>query len=427
MLNLQDLAGIALAQQPPQNAQAQAGLGPGGRRGRGGRLGRGGGRAVARFRARARQMNARRGRQNFLKTKVRDHRAQCFKWQAMVSNASGRHRTMDHMLPLQPLDDARPKPKGQGAWKQWTPEALLRAAFGEANATVRQSAREVDGASAGHVIKARHFVSKCVLDAQAGHIQSGRQKLVENRTLYHILNMMFDETELDVCLNQVGAASWSILASHSQLSIHAAGHDFEIDIVRPPRALPRKTAECMWGALCLDDGGLRPGFVGSDAKFSAVLISCDQHPANIRLLKHLRAVVPRNVFVFPSLCAQHRNGNVIERATKHLGILPGSFCVAKSTGRGKFLMDLRNAVERTLANNLLVVDAEPPGLQAEWAMARRQAKTFLHMMLQCEDERASAKRSRTRFVDDFISFFPGPWTGPVWVWRGTGCAVVTSK
>ena len=60
-------------------------------------------------------------------------------------------------------------------------------------------------------------------------------------------------------------------------------------------------------------------------------------------------------------------------------------------------------------------------------MARRQAKTFLHMMLQCEDERASAKRSRTRFVDDFISFFPGPWTGPVWVWRGTGCAVVTSK
>ena len=208
MLNLQDLAGIALAQQPPQNAEAQAGLGPGGRRGRGGRLGRGGGRAVARFRARARQMNARRGRQKFLKTKVRDHRAQCFKWQAMVSNASGRHRTMDHMLPLQPLDDARPKPKGQGAWKQWTPEALLRAAFGEANATVRQSAREVDGASAGHVIKVRHFVSKCVLDAQAGHIQSGRQKLVENRTLYHILNMMFDETELDVCLNQVGAASW---------------------------------------------------------------------------------------------------------------------------------------------------------------------------------------------------------------------------
>ena len=162
--------------------------------------------------------------------------------------------------------------------KQSTPEALLRAAFGEANA-IRQSAREVDGASAAHVIKARHFVSKCVLDAQVSHTQSGRYRLVEKGMLYNILIMMFDETELDVCLGQVGAASWSIFASQS---IHAAGQD------------------------------LRPGFVGSDAKFSAVLITCDRHRANIWLLKHLHAVVPRNVFVFPSLCAQHSNGNVIE-------------------------------------------------------------------------------------------------------------------
>ena len=32
-------------------------------------------------------------------------------------------------------------------------------------------------------------------------------------------------------------------------------------------------------------------------------------------------------------------------------------------------------------------------------------------MLQCEDEKPNAKRSRTRFVDDFVAFFPGPWTG----------------
>ena len=330
----------------------------------------------------------------------------------MASNASGRHRTMDHMLPLQPLEDARPKPKGRGAWKKWTPEALLRASFGEATATVRQSAKEVDGASAAHVIKARMFVAKCILDCQSNHVQSERNRLGESGMLYHILNMMFDETELEVVLDQAGAASWSILASHSQLSIHAAGQDLEIDIARPPRALPRKTASCMWGALCLDDGGLGPGFLGSEAKFSAVLISCDQHPANIRLLKHLHAVAPPNVFVFPSLCAQHRNGNVIERATKHLGILPGSFCVAKSSVRGKFLKDLKEAVRKVLAEKLVILDAEPPGLQAEWAIARRQAKNFLNMMLECEDEKPTAKRSRTRFVDDFVAFFPGPWTGP---------------
>lgn len=192
-------------------------------------------------------MNARRSRQNFTKKKTRDNRAQSFKWQAMASNASGRHRTMDHMLPLQPLDEGRPKPKGRGAWKQWTPEALLRSAFGEATATVRQSAREVDGASAAHVIKARLFIAKCILDCQSSHVQSERNRLSQSGMLYHILNMMFDETELEVALTQAGPASWSILASQSQLSIHAAGQDVEIDIARPPRALPRKTASCMWG------------------------------------------------------------------------------------------------------------------------------------------------------------------------------------
>ena len=45
--------------------------------------------------------------------KDKDHRRQAFRLQAMASNASGRHRTMDHLLPLQPADDARPKPKGR--------------------------------------------------------------------------------------------------------------------------------------------------------------------------------------------------------------------------------------------------------------------------------------------------------------------------
>lgn len=419
MLSLHDLAGIALGdQQQEQEGQVdQPGLRPGARVGRLGRGGLGRGRGIGRgaraiFRARARRMNAKRGRQNFLRKKVKDHRRQAFRLQAMASNASGRHRTMDHLLPLQPADDARPKPKGQGAWKKWTPEAMLRAAFGQANASVRQSAREVDGASPSHVIKARTFIANCILDCQKKHIASERNRQGEKEVLYQILNMMFDETELDVSLDQDGAGSWSILASHSQLSIHAEGHDLEIDIARPPRALPRKTASCMWGALCLDEGGLRPGFIHSEAaKFSAVLVSCDQHPANIRLLKHLHSVVQQDVFVFPSLCAQHRNGNVIERATKHLGILPGSFCVSKSTRRGKFLNDLKESVRKVLTEKLVVMGAEPPGLQAEWAVARRQAKTFLHMMLQCEDEKPNAKRSRTRFVDDFVAFFPGPWTG----------------
>ena len=194
-------------------------------------------------------MNARRSRVSFLRKKRKEHRANTFRLQAQASNASGRHRTLDHLLPLQPADEARPKPKGRGAWKQWTPEAILRAAFGEATATVRQAAREVDGTSAAHVIKARMFIGKCLLDCQAKHIQSEINRLRERGLLlYHIVNLMFDETELDVSLKQVGSASWSVLASHSQLSICAAGQNVEIDIARPllVKRLSACGARCAW-------------------------------------------------------------------------------------------------------------------------------------------------------------------------------------
>ena len=165
MLSLHEIA-CGDQQQEPEVRDGQPGLRPGaqvGRLGRGRGIGRG---ARAIFRARAKRMNAKRSRQNFLRKKDKDHKRQTFKLQAMASNASGRHRTMDHLLPLQPTDDARPKPKGRGAWKKWTPEAMLRAAFGQATASVRQSAREVDGASPSHVIKARAFIASCILDCQ---------------------------------------------------------------------------------------------------------------------------------------------------------------------------------------------------------------------------------------------------------------------
>ena len=184
-------------------------------------------------------------------------------------------------------------PKGRGAWKQWTPEALLRSAFGEATATLRQSAREVDGASAAHVIKA--------LDCQGSHVQSERNRLGQRGLLYHILNIMFDETELEVALTEAGAASWSILASHSQLSIHAAGHDLEVDIARPPRALPRKTASCMLGA-CLDDGGLRPGFIG----FRREVFSCSGIVRSAAEALALSGVAERLCFSKPVCSAQKR-------------------------------------------------------------------------------------------------------------------------
>ena len=117
------------------------------------------------------------------------------------------------------------------------------------------------------------------------------------------------------------------------------------------------------------------------------------------------------------LCAQHRNGNVVERITKLLGILPGCYCIAKVCSKGKQFKDLKEAVRKQLQRDLVVMEAEPPGLQAEWSAAREQAKLFLTLMLQgFADDSSSARRGVTSRVNAFAEFFSGPWTGPMgWV------------
>jgi hypothetical protein len=49
------------------------------------------------------------------------------------------------LLPLQP-EAKRVAAKGRGAWKVWTPEAVLRVAFAEQSSASRQVAKEIDEA-----------------------------------------------------------------------------------------------------------------------------------------------------------------------------------------------------------------------------------------------------------------------------------------
>lgn len=73
---------------------------------------------------------------------------------------------------------------------------------------------------------------------------------------------------------------------------------------------------------------LWPGLSNLKAKVRAVLPTCDA-PSNVKLLGHLQAALDPTTLLVPLVCLQHRAGNVVERATKLLGILPGSFAVSK--------------------------------------------------------------------------------------------------
>ncbi|CAJ1376127.1 unnamed protein product [Effrenium voratum] len=338
------------------------------------------------------------------------HKADSLRRQAVANNAGGRSRTIDHLLPVAE-DGRRAKPSGKGGWKKWTPEALLRAAFASENAALRQVAQEVDGASAAHARRARLFVAQLIEQTQREGMDRECRQMAHAATeagqgpLFHILNIMFDETELDVALHGLGPGTWSILASHAQISVRAADQTRDYDIVRPPQALPNKTAPCMFGALCQNLGGLWPSEFAQAARFPVVLVTCDQFSANIRLLKHLHASLPEHCYLLPNLCAQHRNGNVVERVTKALGVLPGAFCVAKTLSRGQKMRSLIAAVKTALQGTLIVLPQEPPGLQAEWLAGRQHAAQFLELAFGAVTE----NKRRARRAQEFLAFFAGPW------------------
>ncbi|CAE7033967.1 unnamed protein product [Symbiodinium sp. CCMP2592] len=231
------------------------------------------------------------------------------------------------------------------------------------------------------------------------------------------MNLMFDETELELTLDGEGPGAWSILASHSQLSIGNGDSDSvqEFDFVRLPQALPRKTASCMYEALCQGEGSLAANSMSLQADYCCIIITCDQASANIRLLKHVHAVLPEKVYLLPMLCAQHRNGNVIERLTKLLGILPGCYCLSKCSQKGKLFKDWKQAIRTQLQDDLKILPAEPPGVQAEWAAARKQAQLFLELVLEGLadniDDSSGLRPGTSADIKKFTDFFRGPWTG----------------
>ena len=357
------------------------------------------------------------GRRSLSKGQARN--VKNFSIQAEAANSLGRVRTLDHLIPTDACED-RPRPKGKGQWKVWTPETMLRAAFAKEGLANRAVADQVDGASSAYARVCRSFMAGCLDRVQkAGWERCLKQahQEAQGTLAYAISNMVFDETELEVFVEGFGPALWSILASHSQLTLSATGQGFDYDILRPPRAIPTKQAVTMWPTLCEGLGGLWPSVSAIDANFKAILTTCDAGPANLKVLRHLMALAPDDVLFLPTLCAQHRNGNVIERVTKLLGILPGSFAVAKTMKAGAAIRQLSKALEKVIIETLVVRDEEPPGLQDEWAYGRRCASALLSMVA-TNSQHAGACGSpeepnkRAQAVKDFLDFFSGPWRGP---------------
>ena len=110
--------------------------------------------------------------------------------------------------------EKRAKVAGAGKWKVWTAEAILRAAFFQPSAALCQVAEENEGASASQVSHARSFVARTLLREQERGLrqQQGRARHLvlsgdAQPPQVWILNLMFDETELECKLGGEGPSA----------------------------------------------------------------------------------------------------------------------------------------------------------------------------------------------------------------------------
>ena len=331
-------------------------------------------------------------------------------------NRSGSARTADHLI--MPPGLPRVRVRGQGRWKAWTPEAVLRAAFHSPTQSARSAGSAVGGGSGSHALACRAVVARCIEEQQQRGVRRLRaESLAANSSegpplKFLIRNCMWDETQLSL---RAGGQllEQSVLAQHMQLSwVRGDGAVTDADLVRPPAVLAETTAAAMWSALTAggDQLGLALGPAGLPAAvFHGLLSTCDGAAANRLLVKHM-ATQPGSAtgrtMQLSCFCAQHSMGSVVELVTRHLSILSPTFQIALTMRRGSFMRDLRVEVRRLLGDRLRIV-SEDHGSQADAAFGR----ALLAECFVAEGQSPADCSTRKALAERFMEFFSGSWEG----------------
>ena len=337
--------------------------------------------------------------------------------QAIHHNRAGRARTQDHIIYPPAIEKTARfniiKVKGSGAWRSWTPDAILRCGFKPGDVCGRNIAAEVDGSHA-HSRKCKQLVARVVIDGQ----QAGLRKLKTRASQpghelkFYIVNTMFDETRLPMTVEYKGRKKhriYPVLSSHQQV-YWSDGILHEEDLIRRPVALRRATASCMWSALQGPPDGPAEGeaffpprsLSGPHAFRAGVLLSSDGHGTNHLLAKHGAAIVPDDTSVLASFCAQHRTGRVIEEISKRLGVVGPCYCMARLFAYGDFWEDIRDSLELYLSH-------PRHGLEVVATFSERAGPRFEELLMERlfvkgfdDDSHASAnRRSLSRQVLNF--------------------------
>ena len=325
------------------------------------------------------------------------------KAQSKSFNQSGLARTQDHLM----LTDGerRPKVRGQGQWKHWTPVAICRAAFSSPNQSARSIASQVQGGHL-HALRCRPVVGTCILQGQ----KSGIQRLVNmskgRKFKFWIANFMFDETKLPVSADPLGFRRSPVLARHGQASWDSGdGQPQDEDIIMEPVVMRRATSACTWAALALND--ILPGERTPDAELYGTLISCDSGSCNVLTLKYLHTKLPDNHLMLTSVCVQHKTGSVIELLTRRLNTLTPCFCMANLFNKGDFFQGLRDRIQERVNLKMTIVHPDDFGRPRRHTVEEAILDKFF---VKCHDREDDSMQKRQAWAAKFLEFVPGSWS-----------------
>ena len=415
----------------PQDGQREVGEDPRGLRP--GELGRGGRRPGAGRRpgrgGRARGGRGGRGRGRGLQQRLREfgkkkrnfqRRQTMADLQAGVFNRSGRSRNQDFHIAAQSDNLKRKACKGRSKWKQWSPEAILRAGFFSESSSRKDISVAIQGAGESHAGQCRYVVAQSIERGQ----QTGLARARDNGCEMLVRNIMFDESTLELCgESEPSLLTWSVLCSHAQWTFKMRGADSVQDehLIRSPQILlPVMNSVTMHNALSKGSGGFACHC--EDADFQATITTCDAHAANLRMLRFWEQSLPAHHLFLPHLCIQHRTGNVIEQLTKLVGTLGGNFSVAKVLNKANLLRGLRKRVSDRVRSDLVIVPEMPAAAHEEWSEGKRTAKKLVDLCLSFDEDAEEPARpgSLRQAFHDLLEFYDAPWTGPAAGERGGG-------
>ena len=118
--------------------------------------------------------------------------------QVRCHNTSGRARTADHYLPEHQTNLTRERVRGKGAWKKWTPSAVLRAGFAAECSSARQTANEIDGAGQRNSSTSRFVVASSLVHKEVAATEQLAHESQDTPLEFCIRSMMFDESSFEL-------------------------------------------------------------------------------------------------------------------------------------------------------------------------------------------------------------------------------------